>query len=574
MKKYFFVFIFFVLGPAMVVAQQVDLRKDDQRFFKGQPFLALGGFTVVAQQERLPKDYQKLVELFSDWREFESPPLLNGAPNYTTDRFKEDRKAFRVLQKRLNKINIDRWPVPQQTDWHIVQAEMNGYDFNYRVLKPWERDPAFYQTIWTYKSDVPAHEGPTNHAVLELWTYRFPLTQDEQRRLAKELRVVPPLLEQAKENLTGNARDLWVAGTENLRQQEKKLAGLSKKLNQHHPDNLLPDLVGALARAKQSTRLFVGWLDAQAVYKNGPSGIGKENYTWYQQNVHLIPLSWEEEVSLLKRELDRAWSSLVLEEQKNRGLPPMVAANSAEEFDAMAEEGVQRLMRFLDEKEIMLIKPNMEPALREHMGQFVPEDQRNFFSIGMHYDPVPLYSHFYHWFDLAQMRDEPHSSPIRREPLLYNIFDSKSEGIATGVEEFFMHAGLYEDSPRSKEIVWIMLAQRAARGLGSLYAHANMMTMEEAGKVHVKWTPRGWMEREPHLLRFEQHLYLRQPGYGTCYVTGKYLIEGLMTEYAEQKDAAGEPFIMKDFFEEFNDAGNIPVELVRREMIGKEKGTN
>jgi len=574
MKKYFFVFIFFVLGPAMVVAQQVDLRKDDQRFFKGQPFLALGGFTVVTQQERLPKDYQKLVELFSDWREFESPPLLNGAPNYTTDRFKEDRKAFRVLQKRLNKINIDRWPVPQQTDWHIVQAEMNGYDFNYRVLKPWERDPAFYQTVWTYKSDVPAHEGPTNHAVLELWTYRFPLTQDEQRRLAKELRVVPLLLEQAKENLTGNARDLWVAGTENLRQQEKKLAGLSKKLNQHHPDNLLPDLVGALARAKQSTKLFVGWLDAQAVYKNGPSGIGKENYTWYQQNVHLIPLSWEEEVSLLKRELDRAWSSLVLEEQKNRGLPPMVAASSAEEFDAMAEEGVQRLMRFLDEKEIMLIKPNMEPALREHMGQFVPEDQRNFFSIGMHYDPVPLYSHFYHWFDLAQMRDEPHSSPIRREPLLYNIFDSKSEGIATGVEEFFMHAGLYEDSPRSKEIVWIMLAQRAARGLGSLYAHANMMTMEEAGRVHVKWTPRGWMEREPHLLRFEQHLYLRQPGYGTCYVTGKYLIEGLMTEYAKQKEAAGEPFIMKDFFEEFNDAGNIPVELIRREMIGKEKGIN
>lgn len=558
----------------MVLAQQADLRKDDQRFFKGQPFLALGGFTVVAQQEGLPKDYQKLVELFSDWREFESPPLLNGAPNYTTDRFKEDRKAFRVLQKRLNKINIDRWPVPQQTDWHIVQAEMNGYDFNYRVLKPWERDPAFYQTIWTYKSDVPAHEGPTNHAVLELWTYRFPLTQDEQRRLAKELRVIPPLLEQAKENLTGNARDLWVAGTENLRQQEKKLAGLSKKLNQHHPDNLLPDLVGALARAKQSTRLFVGWLDAQAVYKNGPSGIGKENYTWYQQNVHLIPLSWEEEVSLLKRELDRAWSSLVLEEQKNRGLPPMVAASSAEEFDAMAEEGVQRLMRFLDEKEIMLIKPNMEPALREHMGQFVPEDQRNFFSIGMHYDPVPLYSHFYHWFDLAQMRDEPHSSPIRREPLLYNIFDSKSEGIATGVEEFFMHAGLYEDSPRSKEIVWIMLAQRAARGLGSLYAHANMMTMEEAGRVHVKWTPRGWMEREPHLLRFEQHLYLRQPGYGTCYVTGKYLIEGLMTEYAKQKEAAGEPFIMKDFFEEFNDAGNIPVELIRREMIGKEKGIN
>lgn len=571
MKKYFFMFVVFLFGPAIMLAQQEDLRKDDEKFFKGKPVSALAASMIQTQEEPLPKDYQKLVELFNEWREFESPPLLNGAPDYTASRFKEDRKIFRNLQKRLNKINVDSWAIPQQIDWHVVRAEMNGYDFNYRVLRPWERDPAFYQTVWTYKSDVPAHEGPTNHAILELWTYDFPLTQDEQRRLTKELRVVPPLLEQARENLVGNARDLWIAGTENFRRQEKRLDSLSKKLSQHHPNSLHPSVRGALSRAKQSTQSFVKWLDAQAVYKNGPSGIGKENYTWYQQNVHLVPFSWEEEVSLLKRELDRAWSSLVLEEQKNQGLPPLVAANTAEEFEVMAEKGVQRLLGFLNEKKIMPIKPNMEPALREHMGQFVPEDQRNFFSIGMHYDPVPLYSHFYHWFDLAQMRDEPHSSPIRREPLLYNIFDSKSEGIATGVEEIFMHAGLYEDSPRSKEIIWIMLAQRAARGLGSLYAHANMMTMEEAGKVHVKWTPRGWMEREPHLLRFEQHLYLRQPGYGTCYVTGKYLIEGLIAEYAEQVEGQGKQFVMKDFFKKFNDAGNIPVELVRWEITGNKQ---
>lgn len=560
--------VVFLFGPAMVLAQQEDLRKDDEKFLKGRPVSVLDVSMIQTQEEGLPKDYQKLVALFNDWREFESPPLLGGAPDYTANRFKEDRKVFRGLQKRLNKINIDSWAVPQQIDWHIVRAEMNGYDFNYRVLRPWERDPAFYQTVWAYKSDVPAHEGPTNHATIELWTYSFPLTQDEQQRMAKELRIVPPLLKQARENLVGNARDLWVAGTENLRRQEKRLDSLSKKLGQHHPNNLHPNLREALSHAKQSTRSFVKWLDAQAPYKSGPSGVGKENYTWYQQNVHLVPLSWEEEVSLLKRELDRAWSSLVLEEQKNQGLPPMVAANTPKEFEIMAEKGVKRLLGFLSEKKIMPIKPNMEPALREHMGQFVPEDQRNFFLIGMHYDPVPLYSHFYHWFDLAQMRDEPHSSPIRREPLLYNIFDSKSEGIATGVEEIFMHAGLYEDSPRSKEIVWIMLAQRAARGLGSLYAHANMMTMEEAGRVHVKWTPRGWMERESHLLKFEQHLYLRQPGYGTCYITGKYLIEGLMTEYAKQLEEQGKKFVMKDFFKKFNDTGNIPVELVRWEITG------
>jgi len=525
--------------------------------------LLLNSIPIHAYPHKRPAEYDSLVELFNDWRDFENPPLLNGAPDYTAERFNKDHQTFKDLQKRLSQIQINNWPIPYQVDWHIIQAEMNGYDFNSRVLQPWVRDPAYYQTVWMEQSDVPAHEGPTNHGTLEFWTYSFPLSSDKEQQLIKELSMIPPFLEQAKGNLTGNARDLWVAGIENFKAQDRDLDQIRIKIEGYGVD-----LLTAVKDAQDATRDFISWLEEQAPNKNGPSGIGKENYTWYQQNVHLLPLTWEEEVALLQRELDRAWSSLKLEEQRNMDLPPLVAANTPEQFSELTEHSVQRMMTFLKEKEIMPIKPNMEPALREHMGEFVPEDQRNFFYIGMHYDPLPLYSHFYHWFDLAQVRDEPHESPIRRGPLLYNIFDSKNEGIATGVEEMFMHAGLYDDSPRSREIVWIMIAQRAARGLGSLYAHANEMTMAEAGQVHVRWTPRGWMKREPHLLQFEQHLYLRQPGYGTCYITGKYFIERLMAEWSEILEENGKPFIMKDFMEAFNNAGNIPVELVRWDMTG------
>ncbi|HIA30942.1 MAG TPA: DUF885 family protein [Candidatus Marinimicrobia bacterium] len=534
--------------------------------------LIMGITSMDAQYDNpQPAEYQALVDLFNDWRKFEDPPRLNGVPDYTEDRFKKDHHAFKDLEERLARITINDWSVPYQVDWHIVRAEMNGYDFNYRVLKPWVRDPAFYQTVWMYQSDVPAHEGPTNHATLEFWTYQFPLTHDEEERLTSDLKVIPPFLVQARGNLTGNARDLWVAGIENFKQQVRDLDQIAGKLQGYKTQS---KFTSALENAKKATKDFIIWLKEQAPGKTGPSGIGKDNYTWYQQNVHLLPLTWEEELQLLQRELDRAWSSLKLEEQHNKHLPSMTAANTPEEFARLTERGVQRFMNFLKEKEIMPIKSNMEPALREHMGKFVPKNQRNFFSIGMHYDPVPLYSHFIHWFDLAQVRDDPHESPIRRGPLLYNIFDSKNEGIATGAEEMFMHAGLYEDSPRSREIVWIMIAQRAARGLGSLYAHANEMTMVEAGQVHVKWTPRGWMKREPHLLQFEQHLYLRQPGYGTCYITGKYLIERLVTDWAEQLEKQGKPFVMKDFFQAFNDSGNIPVELVRWQMTGNKPNYN
>jgi len=529
--------------------------------------LFLTGLAAVGTQAALAQlngGYDELLRLFGDWREFESPPLLDGAPDYTAEQFASRYEGFLTHRNRLYRLDPGDWPIPQQVDWHIVRAEMNGYDFNHRVLQPWVRDPAFYNSIWTGRSDVPAHEGPTHHAIVELWTYDFPLSEVEEARLIAELGVIPPLLAQAQKNLTGNARELWVAGIRDIRAQRTALDRLAERVAATASD----ELNSIIAESQAATDELVEWLVAEAASKTGPSGIGKENYTWYQRNVHLLPMTWEDEVRLLKRELDRAWSTLKLEEQRNKDLPPMIAAATPEEYDAKADQAATRIMRFLEDKEIVTVTDYMEPALREHLGSFVPVETRNFFAITAHYDPAPLFSHFYHWFELARMDLEPHASPVRQGAVLYNIFDSRNEGTATAVEEMFMHAGLYDDSPRSRELVWIMVAQRAARGLGSLYAHANQMTMEEAGQVHMDWTPRGWMKTEPDLLIFEQHFYLRQPGYGSSYITGKYLLERTLADYSKQVEDRGETFRLSDFFDRLNAIDSIPISLARWEMTG------
>jgi hypothetical protein len=41
-------------------------------------------------------------------------------------------------------------------------------------------------------------------------------------------------------------------------------------------------------------------------------------------------------------------------------------------------------------------------------------------------------THDYHWFDKARLVQLPHRSPIRRDALLYNIFITRAEGLATG----------------------------------------------------------------------------------------------------------------------------------------------
>jgi hypothetical protein len=506
--------------------------------------------------------YDDLVKLFADWRAFEQPPLRDGAPDYTAETFARRHKELRAYRDRLAAIKPDRWPVAQQADYHVLRAEMNGFDFYVRVLKPWERDPAFYLSIWMEQSDTPAHEGPTNHAAIELWTYSFPLTSAAEAKLTRELRTVPPLLTQARRNLVGNARDLWVAGVRPIKRQDVDLAAIEQKTA-----NNGAELRSSLQAARKATTEFVSWLEQRAPSKTGPSGIGKENYTWSLRNVHLVPLSWEDEVMLLKRELARAHTSLKFEEERNRGLPDLPVISSPQEYERRANEAVTKYMAFLKQRNILPMRDYMDPALRERLGEYAPVETRNFFAIATHHEPMTLYTHFYHWWDLAQMRESPHASPIRRGPLLYNIWDSRAEGMATSMEEMMLHAGLYDDNPRAREVVWIMLAQRAARGLGSLYAHANEFTMKEAADFHVAWTPRGWMREDLDLLGFEQHLYLRQPGYGSSYITGKYLLEQLLMERSKQ---LGDEFTSSRYFDEVNGAGMIPVSLIRWQLTGKD----
>jgi hypothetical protein len=512
----------------------------------------------------ITNDYQSLVTLFKEWRAFENPPLREGAPDYTAVTFEKRLPEFKKLQAKLLAMDTSGWPIEHKVDWHLVWGEMNGFDFNHRVLQPWVRDPAFYSTIKTERSDVPAHEGPTHHKVVDLWTYQFPLTPETKAKLVSELRVIAPLNEQAKINLTGNAKDLWIAGIRDIKTQSENL----NELLQHSGVSEHADLVTVINEAIASTNNLAAWLEKESTSKTGPSGIGKENYTWYLQNVHLVPMTWEDEMLLLKRELARAWASLKLEEHHNRKLPPLMPAETPEAFAAIAERSAKSLMNFLDKDEIVTVKDYFEPALREHLQRFVPAEKRNFFVIGLHHDPRPLYSHFYHWFELARMDREPHKSEIRKGPLLYNIFDTRNEGIATAVEEMFMQAGLYQDDPRVREIVYIMLAQRAARGLGSLYAHANQLTMEEAGKIHSEYTPRGWMKTEKKLLLFEQHLYMRQPGYGSSYITGKYLLETAMADFARMKEVKKEDFKLKEFFDQINAMDCIPLSLANWQMTG------
>jgi hypothetical protein len=417
--------------------------------------------------------------------------------------------------------------------------------------------------IFPSQTDIPAREGPVIHGAIELWTYPMPLTREHAAELGERLRTIPPLLEQARSNLTGNARDLWMMGLRRMGEQSEDLAALASRIAGSNAE-----LENAVQLARDATDRFRADLERGAPSKTGPSGVGIENYNWYLKNVHLVPYTWDEEVVIVRRELTRAHAALRLEEHRNRQLPELSAIRSADEYDREMNAAVTEYMAFLRDREIVSVRDYMDAALRTRIGRFSPAGRpREFFSEVNYRDPLVMRTHHYHWFDLARMANEPHPSPIRRAPLLYNIFDGRAEGVATGMEEMMMHAGLFDHRLRARELIYILLAQRAARALGDLYMHSNELTIEQAAQFAVEWTPRGWLTETGKTVWSEQHLYLQQPAYGTSYVIGKIEIEHLLAERARQ---LGDEFTLKRFMDEINAAGMIPVSLIRWELTGRD----
>jgi hypothetical protein len=523
--------------------------------------LATTGMLVLsAAPAAVPAGYDDLVKLFVEWRAFQKPTLVDGVPDYSPAAMAAQHRELATWQRRLAGIDPSGWDIPQQIDWRLVQAEMNGLDFDHRVLRPWANNAAFYVTVFASQSDQPAREGPFATGGVELWSYAFPLRPDDAGKIAAGMRTIPALLDQARRNLVGDGRDLWLFGARSMREQGSVLAAFASQIA--GTGGTLPaDVEGA----RQATDAFAAWLETEARSKNGPSGVGIEHYDWYLKHVQLVPHTWQDEVTLMTRELGRAHAFLLLEERRNAKLPELVPVASAEEHARRFNEAVTEYMAFLHAHDVLPVRDYMDPALRARIGMFRP-GAREFFTEIDYRDPEVMRTHGYHWFDLARMQHDPHPSPIRRGPLLYNIFNTRTEGHATGWEELMLQAGMFDARPRARELIYVMLAQRAARALGDLRMHANQVTLEQAAEFACANTPRGWLRLDGETVRGEQHLYLQQPAYGTSYLVGKMLIEALI---AERRRQLGPAFTMKGFMEEFDAAGLIPVSLIRWELTGE-----
>jgi len=516
-------------------------------------------------------DYDGLINLFQDFREFLKPKVDNGVPDYSSYSMKDKHRKLKKYQERLSSFEIAGWPIAQQVDYHVVRAEMNGVDFDHRVLRPWERDPGFYNVIDGMYPRLIVHYT----RMLSDWPLtnpQLPLPDEEIPVFRMKLRAIPQIFAQAKENLTEASAEL---ATIAIRVKEKEVAFMEKLisgLSKHHP-YLVQDGEQALAAIVD----FREWLRQNINKMKAPAGIGKDNYNWWLRNVQLIPYSWDECLSIIQSEYNRAVAFLKLEEHKNRKFPPFKITSSKEENQRRQQKAAEELFNFLREEDVISIPSFLKPLPSHHypriwgISAYLNPDDYDFFEQCCDREPMTQIAHtfFGHYYTRGRTiwYQDGDSRPIRGVIRLFDMHEARSEALSFTVEEMLMQLGWLDNHPRAKEITYIWMTFRTARALVDLKMHSHDYSMQEGVKKIVEMLPYPWAKEDSDSVWWDIEETLRAPGHVTFYVIGKNMIWQLLKDRAFQLK---EKFTLRQFMDDFMRGGIIPISLSRWEMTGLE----
>lgn len=501
--------------------------------------------------------YEDLVALFTEFHDWRTGQRVNGQIDYSPRAVDERRAKLRQFQAQLPDFAVADWDAPQQVDYLAVRSQMDLEDFTLNVTKPWARDPGMYID-----------------RVRRLAYTELPLQGDDLAAFQAHLKSVPNYLAQAQINLDSVAAeyaDLAIFGLSNgdgvghgmpYRAVEPAgLIGWFADLRGRAVDSQ-PDLIADIDAAQAAILGFQDWLVSERPRFTDPAGVGRTAYDWFLKYVRLMPYDSDDIVTLGERELERFWANYTTERHRNRNLPELELPTSAAEYEAQVAGTDAMIRKWLRDEEIISI-PDYIPDSYQEVGFNVPWIVRpngpTFWEQIQYRDASPDHLHATfpgHRFDGMTGKRVTH--PIRSK-----VRDSgRIEGWAFYLEETALQLGLFEDRPRTRELIYVFGLFRAARTIGDVKMQRNEMTVDDAMRFWKGWTP----YLDENVAREDARIYLRRPpGYGMSYTMGSMQIQRLLVD---RKRQLGEGFSLKDFHDYLMNTGRLPVSLLRYDLTG------
>jgi len=162
-----------------------------------------------------------------------------------------------------------------------------------------------------------------------------------------------------------------------------------------------------------------------------------------------------------------------------------------------------------------------------------------------------------HYEQFLWLRNDPALSKVRK----LTGSGSDSEGWAHYSEQMVLDEGLYNNDPRYRLAQLVDALLRDCRYIVGIKMHTQGMTMDQAKRFFVK---EG--HQVPVVGEMETKRGTGDPTY-LMYTLGKLEILKLREDYQRKMGSA---FSLQDFHDRFIKAGNPPVKIVRRELMGRD----
>jgi uncharacterized protein (DUF885 family) len=537
-------------------------------------------------EDKTPATLDALAQDFWQWRARYQPYSADDIPrierpagprDWSAASIAAQKVALAKFEKQWQQIDTKGWSVPQQVDYRLMGSALARVRWELEVNPRWQRDPSFYV-------------DQTMTALLEALAEPPPFNESRTREIVERMQEIPQILEDGKANLHA-VRPFAALAIGNLQQIRPELERVQREITPMLHDygvarpNIASQFQVATQKAVVALEAYRTWLQTQLPTLPENAAVGRENYEFFLRNVALLPYSPEQLLAISRQEWDRSVAFEQYEKQRNLGLPELKIAANLEEQVERSQRDELAIRKFLEEKGILTVPAKIQhytirpmPGYLDALANFgetddftgpsrlnddgvrwvvPPSPQLGYFWLATAKDPRPDMVHEGvpgHYFQMCLSWSHPDA--IRR-----HYFDSgANEGIGFYAEEMMLQAGLFDDSPRTREIIYNFMRLRALRVEVDVNLALGELTISQAADYLAQHVPMDKKSAEA-----EAALFATTPGQAISYQIGKTQILHFL---AEAKLAQGDKFSLRAFHDFLWQNGNVPIALQRWEYLG------
>ena len=536
----------------------------------------------VAFSSEPDRQLQELAAEFWNWRFVTQPAQGDDIPrverpdgwqpDFSVSAIENNRQSYVQFRRRLEALPRDHWSRSDSVDYLCLRSAIERVNWELNVLRSPHRNPDF----WVHQ---------TLGAVYELLLIHSPMTKQRAENIILRLESFPKTITDARENLIEPVAPFAEIALDNLSAIDQKLMKTQNALKQLIDPSLHRRLEEAVQNAIAVLQDYSRWLEQNLSSMTREFSCGREAYVYFLKNIAYMPYSPEELLQQGRLEWNRSAAFETFEVLRNKDLPPAELFKTSAEQIAREKIDEQAIRDFLEEKDIMTVPDwllhyinkkmpdHIEPL--SHMGvvddltsetrldedgvAYIPEPgpHLSYFRRACAQDPRPIIVHEGvpgHYFQMAL--SWKNSNPIRRR----YIDSGANEGIGLYVEELLQQFGLFDDRPRTREIIYNFMRLRALRVEIDIRLALGTFTIEQAGEYLAQTVP---MDRETAI--HEAGFFAYNPGQAITYQIGKLQILKFL---ADARVHLGDRFNLRAFHDYLMLNGNVPIALLRWEYLG------